>query len=608
MSVTVKKAKAYLEAAKGEHEGLFITGPDVLEVLKDKLPDDAFQGEDFILTASLGNCRCTSDIKAVKQFTGHSRIPNNADKVVLGHETLQLVLAAPEGTGIESGDLVLITPGHSAIPVDPESFLPSRDGVLAALGYSYRFLGGLRQFNALPVRAIEEVRKQGFGALFNKVKNTKGVSLVSMAHAEPFACNYGTNKYIFTLDEKGDFIYNIPSKGSIAYLGGGARMGMINLTIVSNMPKEDLPTVVYLTDAKAKLDELDQSALVKKLRDDGVTVQMVPLEEGDSITKLQQHGKPNIVFTNFPAQSVYEQAVAIIDKGGNINNYAGASNPEVGYNIQMSKAPEYASFSEEAKAQILALNHNEGLVNPLRYKGLAKEGTAALIGFEAGERLNAYLATMPEGHTVFVEGFSASELRDKFGDLNFVDEVEEIDDLLIASTGEKLTGDYAKWEPKLARNSAVNCVSGDGKIFVNSRFIHYKTRHQLCGPTTPFYFTNTSEPLSEDLAKQAEAPINFDWLVKGIAGLKATPEMLSDVTANNRFGTFFTFMELPELPYVQVDSAEMKKKADELEASAPTTAKALRGAADAVARNDEVWCREAEEAMYAAWGVDHPLA
>ena len=152
---------------------------------------------------ALANCRCASDAKAIRQFDAHARVPSGTDRVALGHETLQIVLQAPAGAKVKVGDLVVITPGHASEPIDPLQFEPVADGVLAALGYSYRFLGGLRQFNRIPAIAPDFVSSQGFGSLFNRVSPQDDTSLISLAHAEPFACNYGTNKHIFTIDEQG---------------------------------------------------------------------------------------------------------------------------------------------------------------------------------------------------------------------------------------------------------------------------------------------------------------------------------------------------------------------------------------------------------------------
>ena len=164
-------ADELLAASKQPHNGLYITGPSSIELRTDSLPAEYFS-DDYIITASLGNCRCASDQKAIKQFHAHARVPNDAEAVALGHETLQVVLRAAESTGLKTGDKVFVTPGHSATPIDPSTFEVDHDnGVLPSLGYSYRYLGGLRTFNAVPVSAIDFVKSQGFGNLFNSSRS-----------------------------------------------------------------------------------------------------------------------------------------------------------------------------------------------------------------------------------------------------------------------------------------------------------------------------------------------------------------------------------------------------------------------------------------------------
>ena len=99
-----------LKQSHETHNGVFITGPSTIAVLEDQLPEE-YYNDDYIITASLGNCRCASDGKAIKQFTSHARVPNDATQVALGHETVQLVVQAPGHTGLGAGDLVFVTPG-----------------------------------------------------------------------------------------------------------------------------------------------------------------------------------------------------------------------------------------------------------------------------------------------------------------------------------------------------------------------------------------------------------------------------------------------------------------------------------------------------------------
>ena len=173
--------------SQSSHDGVYLTGPDRIELLSDELPASRFEEENFLL-ASFGNCRCASDAKGRSVNSTLMRgSPPESSQVALGHETLQLILEAPADSSFNRGDVVVITAGHASEPIDPLAFRPEKDGVLAALGYSYRYLGGLRRFNTVPGNAPAFVKAQGFGNLFNKVTPKADTSLISLAHAEPFA-------------------------------------------------------------------------------------------------------------------------------------------------------------------------------------------------------------------------------------------------------------------------------------------------------------------------------------------------------------------------------------------------------------------------------------
>ena len=586
-------------AAQSSHEGIYLTGPDQIELLSDDLPPSSFEGEGFLL-ASFGNCRCASDAKAIRQFDAHARVPSGAEKIALGHETLQLVLDAPADSSFKRGDVVVITPGHASEPIDPLSFEPQKDGVLAALGYSYRYLGGLRRFNAIPANAPAFVSGQGFGNLFNKVSPKADTSLISLAHAEPFACNYGTNKHVFTIAEDGGFNYGVPPRAVLAYLSGTARMAMINLTIVASVPDDELPQVVYVTGSQAKLDQMDEYALVRDLRKRGTKVVLIDRKDPAILEKLTEHGKSDVVWTNYASAETYDQAAAILADGGNLNNYAGAVDPDLLIRIPIGKAPEFSSLEDEVRSQFDQMHHNVGPNDPQRFRGLAREPKVGLIGFEPGsEREKAYLARVPEGASVLLS--SGSELP---GELKTLGEEELITDLFIAGSGEDAARSYAQMEPKLARSAAVNFVDGELVAPVRSRHSHYVSRHQLCGSNVAWHMTNTSEPHSDDMVEQASNPVSFDWMVKGVCGLRAVPKMMDEVERDQPFGSFFAFAELADLPYVETSSSSFRLAA---ESSSGNVRQALLDAADALSANDETWSRKVEEALYSGYGIPYPL-
>ena len=594
-----QRSDQLLQAARKTHRGVFLTGPNRIEILPDDLPESSFDGEEFLL-ASLGNCRCASDAKAIRQFDAHARVPSGADRIALGHETLQIVLRAPEGSKVKVGDLVVITPGHASEPIDPLAFQPVSDGVLAALGYSYRYLGGLRQYNRIPASAPEFVSSQGFGNLFNPVSPKDTTSLISLAHAEPFACNYGTNKHIFTIDQNGEFAYGVPARAIVTYLSGTARMAMINLTIVASVPDDELPKVVYITGSKSKLDEMESYALIQDLRDRGTRVVLVDRKDPDIISKLQEYGKSNVVWTNFASQETYQQAVSILAEGGNLNSYAGAVDPDLLIEMPIGPAVTYSNLDEEVSQNIAEMHHNEAPNDPVRYRGLARDAKVAFLGFEGPtNRLQAYLQKMPAGTKVLVGEEAALPQG-----LESASEDDLFTDVFIAGSGESAEAAYANIESHLARSAAVNFIDGVLRVPIRSRHAHYVSRHQICGENVPWHMTNTSEPHSDDMVEQANNPVSFDWMVKGICGLSSVPQMMEKVETEQPFGSFYSFTELEDLPYVETDSKTFRQAA---EGQAEKVKAALLGAADVLESNGECWSRKVEEALYQGYGLPHPL-
>ncbi|MDA0322257.1 MAG: hypothetical protein O2923_06015 [Verrucomicrobia bacterium] len=605
-----ERLKILQEESRQPHPGVFLVGRNTLELTTEPLPETT-DDEAFIITASLIYSRCTSDTKAIQQFREHARIPNDATRIALGHETVHLVLEAPSGSGVKPGDLVVITPGHASEPIDPLTFAPDPRGVLCALGYSYRYFGALRMYNRVPVSAIEVVASNGFGDLFCKIPHDSPASLSSLAHAEPYACCAGTNHNIFFRDPEGTFSYDVPPRSILAYLGGTARMAMINLTIVAQVDDSELPRVVVITGSPAKLDELDTFTLIRDLRKRGVRVNMIDRNASDIIARLTEHGRPDVVWTNYPAQDVYDQAVAIITPGGNINSYAGASDPDVGFQMRLGRVPPFPDLDTEAAAQIQQMHHNVALTAPERIGGLKPGGVAAFIGFDDDtSRLQAYLRAVPRGHRIHIpEPDSLQGARETIQSRELIIEIAPVglNDVFIARTGPDAAACYSQLEPNLARSAAVNFVRGDTELFIHSSLTHYTTRHQICGPTIPYTMTNTSEPRSEDLAEQALHPIDFDWLVRRVCGLDHAIEMIDDLTARQPFGSFMCFIELPDLPYVDVGSASFKEAAAHPDLSERARDGLERAAAE-LETNGETWSKRVETLLYAAYDIPHPLA
>ena len=75
------------------------------------------------------------------------------------------------------------------------------------------------------------------------------------------------------------------------------------------------------------------------------------------------------------------------------------------------------------------------------------------------------------------------------------------------------------------------------------------------------------------------------------------------VEAEQPFGSFYSFTELEDLPYVETDSKTFRQAA---EGKAENVKAALLGAADVLESNGECWSRKVErEALYEGYGLPH---
>ena len=601
-----------VEAARQPHHGVFITAPGRVELRSDRLPESWFAGG-YVITESLGNSVCSSDQKAVRQFTSHARIPGDAAAVALGHETVQRVVTAPPGTPVRPGQVVLITPGLSSTPVDPASFAPDPErGVLAALGYSFRYAAGLRRYSGLPERVAEVVAEQGMGELFIPIPPAVGAdpatSLATLAHAEPFACCRGALRHMFTRGGGGELVAGVPPDASVAMLSGTGRMAMITLAILARGRQR--PRRIAVTGSAARLRQLAETPLVAALRNRGVTVDLVDRADRTAVAALRSGARFDVVITFYANQESYDLAATLVRPGGNLNNFAGASDPEI---VLPMTIPAVAGASAgSSRATVDEMIHPETLGAVRRVRGLASPARVALAGYGSGDaRVDSLLAALPPGTAVAGGGTGAAGagagLAGRFPGLAF-GAPPPYTDLFIAGTGEAAARTYREYEQQLARDAAVNFLDGGTEIGIRSRHVHYLSRHQICGPMVPYYLTNTSEPASADLAEHAHEPIAFDWMVRRVAGLAAAPELIRDVGRRTPFGSHFVLTQLEDLPYVEVGAETFRAAARaEQQAGRTRNAAALSAAAEVLAATGDQWSRAVEDTLYHGYGLPHPL-
>ena len=601
-----------VEAARQPHHGVFITAPGQVELCRDRLPESWFAGG-YVITESLGNSVCSSDQKAVQQFTGHARIPGDATAVALGHETVHRVVAAPPGTPVRPGQVVLITPGLSSTPVDPESFAPDPDGgVLAALGYSFRYAAGMRRYSGLPERVAAVVAEQGMGELFIPIPHTVGAdpatSLATLAHAEPFACCRGALSQMFTRGPGGELVAGVPPDASVAMLSGTGRMAMITLAILARGPGR--PRRISVTGSTGRLRQLGETPMVAALRRDGVAVDLIDRGDQSALAKLRSGSRFDVVTTFYASQESYDLAAELVRPGGNLNNFAGASDPDIVLPMTIPAVPVVSA--DVSRSVLDEMIHPEALGAARRIRGLAPAARVAMAGFEPGDaRVDSLLRALPPGTAVagsapVSDGARPGAIR--FPELAF-GAAPPYTDLFIAGNGEAAARTYREHEERLARDAAVNFLDGGTEIGIRSRHVHYLSRHQICGPTVPYFLTNTSEPASTDLAEHARDPIDFDWMVRRVAGLAAAPELIRDTGHRTPFGSHFVLTQLEDLPYVEVGAEPFRAAAvTENQAGRTAAAAALTAAAEVLAATHDQWSRAVEDALYRGYGLPYPLA
>ena len=184
----------------------------------------------------------------------------------------------------------------------------------------------LEKVYTVPGNAPAFVKAQGFGNLFNKVTSKADTSLVSLAHAEPFACNYGTNKHVFTLGENGDLSTEC-RPAVLAYLSGTARMAMINLTIVASVPRRTAPGgLCHRFSGKAEPNGRIRSG--QGLEKTGNQGCLDRPEGSGHYRKTDRVRKVGRGLDQLRFCGNLRTAAAILADGGNLNNYAGAVDPD----------------------------------------------------------------------------------------------------------------------------------------------------------------------------------------------------------------------------------------------------------------------------------------
>ena len=278
----------------------------------------------------------------------------------------------------------------------------------------------------------------------------------------------------------------MPPDADVAMLSGTGRMAMITLAIFARGPQ--WPRRIVITGSAGRLRQLGGTAVVAALRNRGATVQLVDRTDQASLAELRAGRRCDVVITFYANQESYDLAAELARPGGNVNNFAGASDPDI--YLPMTIAPVPSGSARVAGAVLGEMIHPEALGAERRIRGPASPARVALAGFAVDDaRVDALLRALPPDTAVAGPGPAERFPKLAFG------ATPPYTDLFIAGSGAAAAQTYREHEQQLARDAAVNFLDGGTEIGIRSRHVHYLSRHQICGPTVPYYLTNTSEPL-----------------------------------------------------------------------------------------------------------------
>ena len=315
--------------------------------------------------------------------------------------------------------------------------------MLAALGYSFRYAAGLRRYSGLPERVAEVVAEQGMGELFIPIPHAVGAhpatSLATLAHAEPFACCRGALRQVFTrgVGNGSDLVAGVPPDASVAMLSGTGRMAMITLAILARGP--DRPRRIAVTGSAGRLRQLGETPMVAALRSHGVTVDLVDRGDRAALGRLRSGARFDVVIAFYASQDSYDLAADLVRPGGNLNNFAGASDPDIV--LPMTIPAVAAASAGDIRAAFGEMIHPEALGAERRVRGLASPARVALAGFAAGDaRVDSLLDALPPG-TAVADGSTGTAgadagLAGRFPELAFGAE-PPYTDLFIAGRGRR---------------------------------------------------------------------------------------------------------------------------------------------------------------------------
>ncbi len=274
------------------------------------LPDPA---EDEILAEVVTNSICMSSHKAAEQGPDHKRVPDDVaeNPTIVGHEFAGRLLKV--GTKwadrYREGEMYAIQPALLY------------EGSTDAPGYSYRYIGG----NVARIIIPREVM------LVDCLLPYSGDAFFKASLAEPMSCIVGAFRAQYHW-EPGTYDYEmgIRESGNCALLAAAGPMGMGAIDFALHGPRN--PGRLLVTDIDpGRLARTESVFPPDEAAGEGIELAYLnpaELEGGDEavlqyVRRFTEGRMMDDVFVFFPAESVVEQADAMLGRNGCLNFFAG---------------------------------------------------------------------------------------------------------------------------------------------------------------------------------------------------------------------------------------------------------------------------------------------
>lgn len=299
-----------------KNKAVRLYGVDDVRLEEFDLPEIA---DDEILVKVVSDSICMSTYKTIKQGAKHKRVPNDVadNPIIIGHEF--------------AGDIVKVGKKWQDKFKEGQKFAqqPAIPGQMESPGYSYKWCGGDTEYCIFPNDIIEKDCLWTFD----------GDDYFSASVAEPMCCVIsGYHTHYHTVPGSYEHVMGTKEGGDILILGGCGPMGLGAVSYA--LTYENKPKRVVVTDIDdAKLDRAREVVSMEEAAANGVELLYVntnkmedPVEELKAITGGKGYDD---IFVYVPIKSVAEMADSLLAYDGNLNLFAGPTDPNFKANVNL---------------------------------------------------------------------------------------------------------------------------------------------------------------------------------------------------------------------------------------------------------------------------------